>query len=151
MEQESYLEVWITAKPFTNTALKMAGMNIHQRNVFLSLCKMFLEGFGENWDRKTFLTDYKEKKQTSMKFWGKREWLEKQKEKIENEAFKTAMDDKYKNVRNKMRRLMPKKYRRDDAELVKFSKYEQFLSGIAYFNITLHIDIYDETPLQPTN
>ena len=147
MTEEYYLEVWLTAKPFTNTAMRMAGMNSHQKNMFLSICKMFLEGFNEPYERKNLLENYRTEKQISIKFWGDKEYLQRQKIKIEEEAFKAIMEDKYKSLRNKIKRIMPKKQRPSDAEMAKFSNYEKFVSGISLFNITLIMDIYEKSEL----
>lgn len=145
MKNKYYLEVFLISNPFTDFKAKVAGMNAHQKNVFLSLTKVFVLGFGEDWDRKKYLEEYSLLGKTSIKFYSDDlDWLKKQKQTIEEEMFKAIMEDKYRSVRDKMRRLMPKKYRRSDSEIESFSKWEKFEMGIALFKITCLLDIYDE-------
>ena len=139
-----YLNIWIVAKPFTDRKARLSGLNIYQRNTFLSLTKAFVEGFGEKWERKKYILEYDSKKQTDITFEGEPEWLEKQKKTIEEEMFKVIMEDKYTRMRDRARKLMPFKKRISDAELEKSANYDKFVTGLALFNITFIMSIEDE-------
>lgn len=140
----AYLEFFLTAKPFTNRAMRMAFINSHQKNVFLSLCKIFEMGFGLEYNKKEHELAYEQKKMQILSFEGDKDWLEEQKKKIEEKVFKEIMADQYTATREKIRRMMPFKKRVEDAELEKSATYDKFIAGLALFNITMSMEIVDE-------
>ena len=140
----AYLEIFLTAKPFTNRLMRMALINAHQKNVFLSLCKIFEMGFGFDYNKKEHELAYNNKKMQSLFFEGDKDWLEVQKKKIEEEVFKEVMTEKYRVTRDRIRRMMPFKQRVNDAELEKSASYDKFVAGLALFNITMSMEIVDE-------
>jgi len=137
----SILVITMVAKPFTDWKARALGLNIHQKNLFMSTTKIFVSGFGEDWDKDKYQKDYDENKRTEMKFFGDADWIQKQHDIIRDEAFKAIMEDQYRTVRNKIRRIMPKKA--TDKQIEENATFDKFVNGLSLFNITCLMDIED--------
>lgn len=135
------LVITMVATPFTDWKPRALGLNVHQKNLFMSTTKIFVKGFGEEWDKAKYEKDYDELKRTEIKFFGDADWIKKQHDTIRDEAFKAIMDDQYRTIRNKMRRLMPKQA--SDAQIEENATFDRFVNGLSLFNITCLMDIED--------
>lgn len=143
MAIKHFLYVTLVAKPFDSRPMRMLASKT-QKDLFLSLTKLYTTGFDEEWDKNYFEDEFDTEKKTELRFYGEKTWLEEQKQKIEVEMFEVLKESKFSAMREKVKRMMPFKKRVSKEEFDANSKYDKFVTGLALFNITVLMGIDSE-------
>lgn len=132
-----YMEIDISIKKWEKKTWQIL-LKKPQRDLFLSLTRLFVEGFGQSWDRNFYIEEF-DRCQTIMRFHGDVDWLREQRHKIEVEMMKLVKDSKWSGMKQKVQRLMRRKV--DKTTFDESAKWDKFVAGLALFNILLSLDI----------